>query len=72
MAEVAQQVAGVLPSKEVPEIPQAGLVRHRRYCTLHARGEEPYTTACGLTFLHDDHEELGGYPAIAWPLCKRK
>ena len=72
VAEAVQQVADAVRSKEALEIPQSGLVRHRRYCTLLVRGDEPYKSACGLTFLHDDYEELDVYPAIAWPLCRRK
>ena len=70
--EAVRQVAGAVRGKEAPEIPQAGLVRHRRYCTLHVRGDGQYKAACGLTFLHDDYEELDFYPAIARPLCRRK
>ena len=69
---VAQQIAKELPRKGIPELPETGLVRHKRYCTLHAGGEERYKTACGLTFLHADYEELYEWPEVAWPLCRRK
>ena len=54
-------------------VPEGGLVRHTRYRTVHAKDPEavPFKTACGLTFLPNDFEELSGWPAVAWPLCRR-
>ena len=54
-------------------VPAAGLVRHARYRTIHAKDPDarPFKTACGLTFLPDDFEEIVGWPAVAWPLCRR-
>ena len=70
----------VAVAKDIPEVnvrremPASGLMRHRRYRTIHAKGarSEEFKTACGLTLLPADFEELTAWPEVAWPLCGRR
>ena len=68
----AQQLAKDLPEVVWPALPANGLVRHRRYCTLHAAGSGPFKTACGLTLLEADFEALDEWPGVPWPICRRR
>ena len=70
--EMALEIAKELPEIVVPPLPAAGLVRHRRYGTIHAGCRQHRMTACGLTFMEADFEELKVWPRVPWPVCRRK
>ena len=77
-AEVVDATAVAVAEKHVTltepsVVPDSGLVRHMRHRTIRAKDLDGglYMTACGLTFLPDDFEELDLWPAVAWSLCKR-
>ena len=72
MDQAALQVAVVLPKVTPGAFPEAGLVRHTRYQTLHAAGGGERRTACGLSFRQDDFMPLDAWPEVIWPLCRRK
>lgn len=69
----AVDLAITIGDESMPPLPAEGLLRHARLRTIHRRagGGTLGVTACGLTLLPADAEELDAWPGMAWPRCGR-